>query len=344
MSVISNMIKNEDVVDFASNYNPTDGANILDQLLPNIKTSNMKVAYMQTRKNQYKQMAEVHAFNTESKIATREPISEKSVEKFLIKEKIQLDEEYARMADELKDNSVVKDLIFDDMGNMSDRVRTRTLVMKGELLSTGKVTAKENNLNITLDFEVPTDNFFNFSWNAESQDILADLKKIVDTATKKGYKLTRVLTSSTVISRIQSDAKVRSAIFGANASRIPTLAEVNAFIYEMFKFRLASFDDMYMYEKADGSRVTARYIPENKFICFGGDVTETLGKGIYGVTPVERNARLNKNQSKNVYIMNSVWDTNDPVATWTKAEGVFVPVLADPDNLFVATIALPVVE
>jgi hypothetical protein len=38
--------------------------------------------------------------------------------------------------------------------------------------------------------------------------------------------------------------------------------------------------------------------------------------------------------------MNNVWDENDPVGTWTKAEGVFVPVLADPENLFIAKITL----
>lgn len=334
-----NLVKKQDTVDFSSNYNPTTSS-ILDQLVPNEKTPNLKVAYLQARKNQFSQMAEVHAFNTESKIATREPLSEVEVKKLLIKEKIQLDEEYAIMADELKDNSQVKNLIFNDMGNMSDRVRTRTLVMKGEMLSTGKVTVKENNLDITIDFKVPAGNFTDLTWTGADADIIADIKTVVDNASAKGYRLTRVLTSSKVVSKLQMNAGIRGAIFGANSARIPTIDELNAFLYSMYRLRVVAFDDMYTYEKADGTKSVNRYIPENKMIFFGGDVTETVGKGFYGVTPEERNARLNVTTSKNVYIMNTVWDTEDPVATWTKASAVFVPVLADPDNLFVATISL----
>lgn len=339
MSVILNLVTEKDMLDFSSNYNPTT-SNILDQLFPNEKTSNLMATYKTAKKNQFAEMAEVHAYNTESRIKTRVPFSEKEIKKFLIKAKIQLDEEYAELADSLKDNSEIRDLIFNDAGRMSDMVRTRTLVMKGELLSTGKVTVKENNLDITFDQRVPNDNFFNFTWSGNDADIFADLQRIYDKAVSKGYKLTRVVTSSKVISKMLSNTKVREALYGVNASRIPTLAELNALINQMYGFVMVAFDDMYQYEKANGTKGTARYIPEGAFICFGGDVTETIGKGLYGVTPTERNARLNASQSKNVYIINNIWDTNDPVATWTKAEGVFVPVLADPDNLFIATITL----
>ena len=339
MSVILNLVTKKDALDFASNYNPTT-SNILDQLMPNEKTPNMVVAYKTAKKNQFAEMAEVHAFNTEAKISSRLPFSEQEVKKFLIKEKILLDEEYAILADSLKDNTEVKQLIFNDMGRMSDKVRTRTLVMKGELISTGKVTVKENNLNITLDQKVPVDNFFNFTWSGADADIFADLKAIRDKAISKGYQLTRVLTSSSVISKMQMNANVRKAIFGVNNDRIPTIAEINSIVSQMFGFTMVAFDDMYQYEKANGTKETKRYIPEGAFICFGGANTETIGKGLYGVTPTERNARLNATQSKNVYIMNNVWDEEDPVGTWTKAEGVFVPVLADPENLFVATITL----
>ena len=327
------------MIDFSSNYNPTT-SNILDQLFPNEKTNNIVFSFKTAKKNQFAEMAEVHAYNTESRIKTRVPFSEKEAKKFLIKSKILLDEEYAELAESLKDNSEVKKLIFNDAGRMSDMVRTRTLVMKGELLSTGRVTVKENNLDITFDQKVPADNFFNFTWSGADADVFADLQSIKDAANAKGYQLTRVVTTSKVISKMQMNENVRSAIFGVNSARIPTLAELNSIINQMFGFTMVAFDDMYQYEKADGSKATARYIPEGSFICFGGANTETLGKGLYGVTPTERNARLNASQSKNVYIMNNVWDENDPVGTWTKAEGVFVPVLADPENLFIAKITL----
>lgn len=338
MSLVDSLVTKRDMVDFASNYNPTTPS-LLDQLFPNEKTQNIELAYIRAKKNQYTQMAEVHAEDTEAKIATRVPFSAEAVKKFLIKEKIALNEEYARLADELKDNQVVKSYVFNDAGNMSDRVRTRTLVMKAEALYTGKVTVKENNLDITLDYKVPLTNFKSFNW-ASSPDIFGDIKSIVDDADSKGYKLTRAVTSPTIMAKIQMDPTVRGAIFGANSARIPTKNDVKAFLMEQFGIAFVEFNDSYIYEQANGTRVTKKYIPENKICFFGGNVTEIIGKGFYGVTPEERNARLNVNQSKNIYIMNTIWDEEDPVATWTKASAIFVPVLSDPDNLFVATVTL----
>lgn len=339
MSAILNMIPEKDLIDFSSNYNP-ETSSVLDQLFPNEKTDHLVERYRRVKKNQFAEMAEVKAFNTESKIAERRPLSEGEVKKFLIAEKIPLDEEYSVLADELKDNTRVRDYIFDDAGRMSDMVKTRTLVMKGELLSSGKVTVKENNLDITLDQKVPTDNFYSFTWATTDADVFTDLQSIKDDATAKGYQLTRVVTSSKVISKLEMNTNIRKALFGVNSDMIPSLSQLNTLIGDKYGFTLVAFDDQYQYKKADGTLATARYIPENKFIAFGGAVTEAVGKGLYGITPTERNARLNKSQSKNIYIMNSIWDTPDPVITWTKAEAVFVPVLADPDNLFIATITL----
>ena len=67
MSVILNLVTKKDAIDFASNYNPTT-SNVLDQLMPNEKTPNLVVAYKTAKKNQFAEMAEVHAYNTEDKI------------------------------------------------------------------------------------------------------------------------------------------------------------------------------------------------------------------------------------------------------------------------------------
>ena len=333
------LIKKADVVSFASNYNPSTDT-LLDQLFPNEKTNNINVSYLQTKTNKNAPIALVHAYDSEAKIASREKFSEKEVQKFLIKEKIQLNEEYAEMAEKYKDNSEVTDLIFNDMGNTSDAVRNRTLVMKGELLSNGKFTIKENNLDLTMDFGVPAGNFSTMDWSAPTADVLGDIQTMVNKAKDAGYDVTRGVTSSKVIAKIQMNEGVRKAMYGANADRIPSVAEVNAYLNNNFGIVLVSLDAVYRYRKANGTVASKRYFDENKLSLFGGARTETLGKGFYGVTPEERKAKLDVRTSKNVYIMNTVWEEEDPVATWTKASAVFVPVLADPDNLFIATITL----
>lgn len=335
--MLTDLIKKNDYVEFSSNYQPSTG-DILDQLFPNEKTSNMKVATARVKKSPYKIMATVHSFDTEANIAERVPFEELEVSKLLVKEKIQLSEEYEAMADELKDNSVIKDYIFDDMGNMSDRVATRIKVMKAEALYSGKITIKENNVNTTIDFKLPEDNKVSFVWST-TPAILTNLKTIVDKATAKGYKLTRCITSSENISKMQMDETIRGAIFGANSAMIPTVAQLNAYLFQMFGIVFVAYDDMYRFRKANGTVETKRYIPADKMVFFGGALTDTVGKCIFGITPTERNARIDAKTSKNIYVMNNVWVTEDPVATWTKAEAVAVPVPADVDNIFVATIS-----
>lgn len=333
------LIKDADVVSFASNYNPETG-NLLDQLFPNEKTRNINISYLQTRKNTNAPIALVHAWDSEAKIGSREKFSEKEVQKFLIKKKLQLNEEYAEMAEKYKDNAEIQDLIFNDLGSTSDAVRNRALVMKGELLANGKFTVKENNLSFTMDFGVPADNKVAVDWSDPNADILGDINTMINKAKDAGYELTRGVTSNKVLAKIQMNVGLRKAMFGVNSDRIPTIAEVNAYLNDNYGFVLVSFDAVYRYERANGTIATKRYFDENKLSLFGGARTETLGKGFYGVTPEERNEKLDVRTSKNIYIMNTVWATPDPVATWTKASAVFVPVLADPDNLFIATVTL----
>ena len=335
-------VTDSEMVSFSSNYNPTT-SNLLDQLFPNEKTEDIKISYLNTRTNPYSQMAEVHSYNTESKIAKREPFSATEVNTFLIKEKIALDEEYAVLFDTLRDNSVVKNLIFNDAGKMADRVKTRTLVMKGELLGNGSYTIKENNLNITVDFAVPSDNKFTYTWTSGSPDILANILAMVDKARSKGYAVNRAVTSSKILGTLRKDSAIRSAILGVNSAKMLTTAELNTFLQEQYGFVVATLDDIYNYEKADGTVEAKRYFPENKFVLFGGDMNAPLGKGFYGVTPTERSARrtglVTTTQSNQMYIYCNVWHDEDPNLDWTKAEGVFTPVLADSNNLFIATIS-----
>ena len=335
-------VKDTEMVSFSTNYNPTTSS-LLDQLFPNKKVEDIKIAYMNMPKKATTQMAEVHTYNSESKIAKRAPFSAEKVNTFLIKEKIPLDEEAAILYDTLKDNTVVKNFIFNDAAKMADRVRMRTLVMKGEVLSSGKFTIKEQNQDITVDFKVPSGNKFTYTWSTGTPDILANIQTMVDTARAKGYVVTRAVTSSKNIGIMRKDASIRKAILGVNSDKLLTQRELNEFLKENYGFVVVAFDDTYTYEKANGTTESKRLFPENTFVLFGGDITDTLGNGFYTVTPTERSARrtglVTTAQSNQMYIYCNIWHDEDPNIDWTKAEGVFAPILADPDNLYIATIS-----
>lgn len=334
---ISSLITRADRIDFAANFIIPDENNLLDRLFPDVKTDNMKLTYKQIVTNQAPLMALVHAFNSEAKIGQRPALKQVELEKMLIKEKMMLDEEYAIMYDNLRDNSVIADYIFNDMATTADRVLMRTKVMKGEILnSAGKFTVDENNVKMTIDFDVPARLKKTFTWSTGTPKILADIQTMIDALAEKGRVATKIITSSKNIAKMASDPSLTASIFGnAEVGRQITKAQLNTWLTEHYSLTIEAFDRMYSYDNAKDI-TTKRLIEENKLIVTSKDV---IGRGIWGITPEERAEKITVQQSKNIYIMNTIWEVPDPVSTWTKASGVFVPVLADNEGQFFATIA-----
>ena len=145
MSVILNLVPEKDMIAFSGNYNPTTSS-LLDQLFPNEKTSNLVATYQTVKKDQFAEMAEVHAFNTEAKIATRAPFSEKEIKKFLIKEKINQGEEMRKKIKDLgmdaSDNAIIL-AIYEDIANQISKVLVGFERRACELISTGKIEIDE---------------------------------------------------------------------------------------------------------------------------------------------------------------------------------------------------------
>ena len=65
-----------------------------------------------------------------------------------------------------------------------------------------------------------------------------------------------------------------------------------------------------------------------------------MGIGLWGNPPEEDAARfMEVNQSsESPYVYISQWMENDPAVLWTKASGLFIPVLYNPGSLYIATV------
>ena len=64
----------------------------------------------------------------------------------------------------------------------------------------------------------------------------------------------------------------------------------------------------------------------------------SLGVGLWGVTPEEKEQGAFTQKSMNQFITLTQWKEPDPVAVWTKASGLFIPVLPDPSSLFICNV------
>ena len=338
---IEEIVSPKDLLDFSQNFSVT--RNYLgDTLFPDTKTQNWKAEfYRLSDQRRLPTMALVHAFDTEAHIGARPTFEKVKMEKMLIKEKINQSERVQYLIENGADAQSLVSFVFDDVARLSESVKTRTEVMKCELLQTGAVKVKENNISMSIDYGVPTANKLSYNWAADTADIIGNISAMCDTAKDSGYTISKVVTTNKVIALMRKNKGLQTAILGTNGQgTFLSLAQINNFLQINNGIPLVSYDERYQYEKKDKTLVAKRYINENMFIGLATLPNGAAGTGLWGVTPEEMAIGPWTNKSMKQFITTVMWKEPDPVATWTKSSGLFIPVLPSPGGLFPATITL----
>lgn len=344
---IMGFIPQEDWLDIG--FNVTRQSDPIDTLFGDIKTDNL-VAYWQTIADEYQipVMAQFHAFDVESQTTFRVPVDTHNIEKGLIKVKLNQSERMRTLLRSGVQNDQMYDYVINDGIRLADQVFTRSKVVKNELMATGKVTIKENDLDITVDYGVPqsqTNLQLDFSDDA-TDDILTQLRTILDTASQKGTILNGILTSRQNILKLRSNAALQVAIGGsANVGALIRQAEFNAFMAEEFGITRIITNDLTYGASAKINATTgrpqittARYYPANKVTFFATNPAGNVGTGLWGDAPEVDDIDLTKLGNGGVpYVIVSQWFEKDPHVLWTKASGLFMPVLFNPNGLYIAT-------
>ena len=329
------LIKPEDLVSFAENYNYKVSGFMGQKLFAPEKTRNIKVAVANlVDGGDLPVMAQVHALDSEARIGERPKFQEVNYEKLLIKEKLDQGERVAYYLDSLGGSEKgIVDFVFNDAANLLSRVIARTEVANMELLSTGKLVINENNAKVTIDYGMPASNKVNKSgWGTASHDILGDLKSIQDLAKSKGWKVVRAITSSKIINYMMNNTAIQA--FWANKIVPLTEKGLLEFINEYYGIEFVINDDVYKFNA--NAATTKRFFNED-VICFLGS-REALGKGFYGVTPEELKLRKSDVVGRNLCTL-TMWEEVDPATTWTKASGLYLPMPKDINKMIIATIA-----
>lgn len=339
MADILELITDADRLSFSQNFTVARPNYLGDRLFPDTKTESLKAEWLRLANGAtLPVMATVHAFDTEAEVASRDTFDEIKVEKMLIKRKINQTERVRLLSESgvYADNAIVR-YIFDDMRMMADSVKTRSEVAKMEVLSTGKLKVQENNLNLVLDYKVPEENVsFDLDFSPEA-DIIGQIQAIVDQAASMGYTINEAVTSNKVVRRLATNKGIQTLIFGsAGQGTYVAVDRLQGLFSQLFGFGTITTNDLrYRFQTADGSTKTQRYFPEDKISFIG---VPQIGVGLWGITPEEANYGQYNEKSASQYITITQWATPDPVAVWTKASGLFVPVLPDPNGLFVANV------
>lgn len=314
-----------------------------DTLFPARKIQDIKFD-MITGANGLPVSASIHAFDTETELASREVLQKGAAELALIKRKIAIGEREIIAINNPRMDSEQKALVmelFKDGDKMVESVQTRIEAMRMELLSSGKINVKENGVSITLDYSVPAGNKKSFDWsNASTAKPLEDIKTLADAVEDaSGTKPTRILTSSKVLNKILACESVKKAIFGVNFDKIATRKDLNSLLESMELPQVAVYNAKYKVQNANGKYTTKRYFPENILSMFAENA---LGETIYGLT-AEEIELLGSNKMEEAKMVGNIFvgveKEGDPVRRYTKAVATALPTLENGLELGIGTIS-----
>lgn len=330
-------------------FNVTRPNDPIDGLFGDQRTDNLMAAW-QTIASEYQipVMAQFHSFDTESLTTFRVPIDTHNIEKGLIKVKINQSERMRALIRAGVREDALYDYVLNDGIRLADQVFTRTKVAKNELMATGQVTIKENNLNLTVDYGVPAANTAYTLDLSANADIDSQIQDIIDDATDKGVVITGMLCSRKTITKMRNNAQLQKAINGnVGAGALIARTALEAHLSEEFGIdRIITNDLTYGATAEIGaddrpSITTKRYFPVDKVTFFAANPGGRLGVGLWGDPPeVEAANFYSVNQSSvSPYVHVMQWMETDPAVLWTKASGLFMPVLYSPNSLFIATVS-----
>ena len=333
-------------------FNVTRPSDPIDGLFGDELTDNL-VARWNYIASEYQipQMAQFHAFDTVAQKSVRAPIDQRNIEKGLIKVKRNTSELlYELQGRGVNTEASLYDYVMNDINTLADEVVTRTKVAKNELLATGQVTISENNLSETVDYGVPAGHkslTLDFGPGADA-DLPSQIQAIVDMAADLGVAITGMVCARSTLSKMRQNSAIQKAINGVSMDGIlVTNAALLAYLDSEFGIsRVVTNDLSYSApwtEGSDGRPVTyqRRYFPKDKVTFFGTGNGMRLGTGLWGIPPEEQIARFEQvgGSAQNPYVYVTQWAEKDPAVVWTKASGLFMPVLFNPNSLYIATVA-----
>lgn len=307
--------------EFTENYvYPT---NFMGQkLFPAIKTEDLDVSIAQlVEGGQVPVMAQVHAFDTEARIGERQNFEKVNYEKLLIKEKLNQTERIAQLLKNAPDSKVIN-FVFNDAANLISRVLTRAEVATMEVVGTGKATYKENNVNLTVDYGIVSSAIS--GWNDAAHNILADIEAAIAARAAKGYNTERAITSSKMIGYMLNNKAIQG--YWANKSEPLTQSRLLAWLNDNYGVEFVVNDAVY--KTSVDAVAVKRFYPEDAITFVASKAA--LGQGMFGYTPEE--LELEETSEKS-FVTITQWKTPDPVAVWTKASALYVPVVRDAHSI-----------
>jgi hypothetical protein len=228
------------------------------------------------------------------------------------------------------DERTILNAIYDDINHLISKVLTAFEKRACELLSTGKVVINENNAKgeVNYHFNAATNKVDFTGWSSADHDIVADLIAL-RTASKN--KIVRQIMSSKVMGYILANKKLNA--IAEKAGVYVTQDWAKSYISNIVGIEIIVDDRTYKLSHKDTTEY--RFFPEDVVVSL--TTRGEVGKTFMTSTPIEDGNTVDGTYG---FVAVSQWRTEDPVTSWTKAEGVGVPGIAGINNmLYISTIS-----
>lgn len=315
----------------------------LERLLPNVNREDLEFAFTRGRLDD--QDATVYrAFDTPAPIARRQGVSRVRGELPPLSRKIQIGEEERLRLRQLQENggaganNRLVDQIYRDAENMARAINARLELARGEALYTGKLVLAENGVKAEVDYGMPAGNkvsaavaWSNFATADPLGDLLTWMEAYVDET--DGATPGEIQTSTKVKGYLLRNEKMQRIVRG-DTERVLNEEELNN------QLRISGLPPISTYDtKVRVNGVSTRTIPEDRLL-FLPDDGEPLGETQFGVTAESMRlvaaGQLGAEDAPGLVAV--IEETFDPVATWTKAAAIALPVLANPELVLSADV------
>jgi hypothetical protein len=284
--------------------------------------------------------ATFRTYDAESPIGSRPSRVRRAGELPPISRKIRLGE-YDRLRLANADGEIQNE-IFADALRMTQQVRARLELARGEALYRGRIDLNENGVVATVDFGrsgshtvAPATLWSSVATATPLTDELAWYNTYVAT---NGQPPAVALTSTAVATYLLRNAEYRAlAARGGVAPGRISRAELDAIRADYGLPPIEVYDAQF---RVGG--VNQRVIPEDRFVYLpppDADAdTNELGGTLYGVT-AEAQELDGIEQQDEAGIVAVAMKAFDPVAIWTKAAAIALPIVANPDLTLAADVA-----
>lgn len=279
--------------------------------------------------------ASFRSYDAESPISGRKGITSIQGELPPISEKRRLGE-YDRLKLRNLDDAV-RNQIMDDAVELAKAIHTRIEIARGDLLMTGKVSIEENGLALEADFGRAANHTQTAAtrWD-NGGDPIEDLLawQAVYRATN-GVRPGEILTSDQVVATLMRNEAIRNYVLAPGATQnIVTFDALQALLQSYRLPPLTTYE-----AQVDDGNGGAREIIDPKRILFLPPAGNKIGETLWGVTAESIDERYQIDAAEAPGVVVGSYSDNDPVARWTKASAISLPV-APNSNLTLSGLVL----